>query len=232
MKLVTRTFYFLLISLIYSNLAYANEPAFIQVSAEGRVKAQPDQAEFNITFSSTELEAKQARKVIDKQLDQFLKALTDFDLESQSLDTSRARIHPEYDYVNNQRQLRAYRVLRSVNFKLNQLNQMAPLVKLVSNIAIATLDDIRFGISDPSLLRDEALSNAMQSASRTAQLIAEGYNVKLGKIHRVTHHTNNIRQPQHRAMSLQTEMSSDANNSYKQKDIEFKATIDVAFTFK
>jgi len=232
MKLVSRTVYFLFISLICCNLAYANDLAYIQVSAEGMVKAQPDQAEFNITFSSTELEAEQARKVLDKQLGRFLKALADFDLESQSLDTSQARIHPEYDYVNNQRQLKAYRVVRSINFKLNQLKQMAPLVKLISNITIATLDNIRFSRSDPSFLKNEALSNAMQSATRTAKLIADEYNVKLGKIHRVTHQTNNYHQPKHRAMSLQAEMSSDTNNSYKQKDIEFKATIDVAFTFK
>jgi uncharacterized protein YggE len=227
MRLISFLFFFCLISPI----SWATEPPLIKVTATGKVLAQPDQAEFNISFSATKPESEHAHEIVNDQSNAFLNILEDFELESQSLDSSRVNIFPEYDYRNKQRTLVGYRVIRRVSFKLNQLKQLDELIKHISQTKTSSLEQIQFGVSDPGVLKEEALSNAIVSATRTAQNIAEGFDVKLSKIHRVQHREPTNQQPMMRAMSVQSEMSADTSNNYQQKDLEFKATIDVAFTF-
>jgi len=219
--------------LSFTTLAHAEtERSLIHVNAEGKSTAQPDQVELALDFSATHIEVEPAREEVDQHVQTLLNKLKQFELDTSSLDSSQTNVFPQYDYRNNQRQFLGYQVNRKISFTLKRLEQLEDLIKVITESKVSKLTQMKFGLSDSELYQTEALMNAIQNSRAVAQLIAEGYDVKLGPIHTVKHRTTQNRGV-NRAMMMQAEMASDTSSepSYQQKDLEFKANVDVAFTF-
>ena len=223
----------LLSTLLTLQAAHAdNPPPLIHVVAEGKASAKPDQAQFELTFSTTKMRVEQARAEVDQQVKDLLAKLNAFELDTASLDSSQTQIYPQYEYQNNQQQFLGYQVTRQVSFKLNSLEQLDPLVQTITESKISQLNQIQFILSDPELIKQEALANAIDRSRLLAQKIADGYEVKLGKIHQVTLQPA-AEFPMMRMMAMEAKgAAADAvSDTYQQKELEFKANIDVAFTF-
>ncbi|MFT5719187.1 MAG: hypothetical protein ACI9T7_003399 [Oleiphilaceae bacterium] len=220
--------------LTFTTLAHAEtEQALIHINAEGTSSAKPDQVELVLDFSATQLKVEAAREEVDQHVKVLLKKLKKFELDTSTLDSSQTHVYPQYDYQKKQRQFIGYQVNRNVSFILKRLEQLEDLIKVITESKVSNLTKMQFGLSDSELYQAEALSNAIQNSRAVARLIAEGYDVELGAIHTVRHRTTqNI--GANRAMLMQTEMDSRSSSepTYQQKDLEFKANIDVAFTFE
>jgi len=220
--------------LTFTTLTHAEiEQALIHVNAEGKSSAQPDQVELALDFSVTQLEVEPARKEVDQHVKTLLNKLKKFELDTSSLDSSQTNIYPQYDYRNNQRQFLGYQVNRKISFTLKRLEQLEDLIKVITESKLSKLTQMQFELSDSELYQTEALLNAIQNSRAVAQLIAEGYDVKLGSIHTVKHRTTQNRGV-NRTMMMESAKASDSLHepTYQQKDLEFKASVDVAFTFK
>jgi len=225
--------YLCIVVLTFTTLAHAEpERPLIHVNAEGKSSAQPDQVELALDFSATHLEVEPARKKVDQHVKTLLNKLKTFELDTSSLDSSQTNIYPQYDYRNNQRQFLGYQVSRKISFTLKRLEQLENLIKVITESKVSKLTQMQFGLSDSELYQTEALLNAIQNSRAIAQLIAENYDVKLGPIHTVKHRTTQNRGV-NRAMMMESAMASDSSSkpSYQQKDLEFKANVDAAFTF-
>lgn len=235
---LSTVFSVLLCSLMLSSsqVAFAqnDELALIRVSAEGSVKAQPDQASLSVRFNDTKFDASEARKVVDKQVSTLLKGLKKFSLKENSLDSSQTNINPQYRYHKNERQFTGYQVERNVQFVLSDLSQLEALLSTITGSKAAQLGHISFGLANEGLVRQQALSKAIAKSKQVARHIAKDYGVSLGKIHSVNYQNVGAYQPRAvmmKAMGAEL-MSADAPSSYEQKDLEFKASVNTAFTFK
>lgn len=227
---------FLIVAIFaYSNTGYSatDELPLIHVSAQGKVSAKPNQATLSMRFMDTQLKADDARRKVDQQVRHLLDQLSAYKLKKASLDSSQTQIHPQYDYRNDQRQLKGYQVIRSVNFILLDLSQLDNLLKTITKSQAAQLNNIQFGLSNKAELEQQALNQAIENSKLLAQQIAAGYAVELGQIHSANFQAKTSRPPM-RAMAMSMEMAkSDAEEpSYHQKDIDFTAHINVAFTFE
>ncbi len=226
----------LLLALILSATCLAHENTdsnlpLIEVSTSASAKALPDQAELNITFSSTKLEAEKARKLVDKRVESFLDTLKRYELEENSLDSSQTQVNPKYDYKNGQRQLTGYQVNRELSFKLNDLAQLQNLIELVTVNKASRLGRLDFTLKKPERLKRKALKKAISKAKNKAAIIANNFGVKLGSIYRVSHSDGEHRSaPKMRMMAMKADMSEAESNTYQQKEIEVHASINAAFT--
>lgn len=222
-----------LMSSFFPGSVYAEtDQPLIHVTAEGKATAQPDQVELNLDFIAKNFKVDLARKEVDDKVKALLKKLSKYELDTGSLDSSQTQIYPQYDYRNNQRQFMGYQVSRQISFILNNLEQLEELIETITSNDVSQLNRIQFGLSDSQFIKAEALANAIRNSRHVAQQLAEGYDVQLGTLHRVNHRTTQDR-PALRAMPMQAEMASkSAAPSYQQKDLEFKATVDAAFTFQ
>lgn len=221
---------FLLISI--SVLAFANEKSLINISAEGKVKGQPDMAVFRITIQTTELDAQQAHNKIDSQVKELLRKLKKYAVKDGSLDSSQTSIQAEYDYKMKPKQLLGYRVSRQVSFNLIDLKQLDSLATAVSKLDFTSLNNIEFLVQDSQYYEDLALINAIQIAKQKAELIANEFGVNLGKLKNISHQVNQNSSPVYaRAMVMEDSMLK-SNRSYEQKEIEMNAFIEVSFEIK
>lgn len=216
-----------------SAIAHERTPGFINVGAEGSATANPDQASFNLSFSHTEMDSDQARKQVDRKVEQLLSDLERFDLKERSLDSSQVQIYPQYRYLNNERQFTGYQVERKVQFILSNLDQLDRLLKIITKTKSAQLNPIQFGLSDPDAVRQDAIAKAIEQSKRLAGKIASSYGVELGPIHSVELNSNNAQAPvMMRAMSAVASFDAkESSPSYQQKELEFKAQIQTSFTF-
>jgi len=213
-------------------VAYANDPLpLIQVSAEGISTSAPDQARVQLSFAHSDINVKNAREIVDNNVRLFLVQLKGFELESQTLDSSQINIYPEYDHVNGKRNLRSYQVKRGVKFNLNQLDQLEKLIEVISSASVATLNNIEFSLSDKTILKEEALTKALEHAKHLAQHIASTYEVKLGKVHSIKHQPSFSGPRMMRSMAMESLETNSSASTYQQEKLEYKATIDVAFSF-
>ncbi len=218
---------------LISTQAPADEsPSLIEVSATGTASATPDEANLRIVFSAEDLEVRDARETVDDQVGPFLKGLKKFSLKPDTLDSSQTRIYPQYDYRDGNQQLRAYRVVRTVHLTLGNLEQLEALIKLITDSDASRLEHIDFALSSPEILHKEALDNAIRHSRALAEQLAAGYDVDLGKIHRVQHHASEpMSAPQPRMMAMEM-ARADKAPTYQQKDLEVMAQVSVAFTIK
>jgi len=224
--------YLTLATLAFSTVVHSeNDLPLIHVSAEGKATAQPDQAELHLDFVAKHFEVEQARETVDDQVKTLLRKLSRFELDTSSLDSSQTQIYPQYDYQNKQRQFLGYQVNRSVSFVLKKIEQLEDLVQAITESQVTQLNRIQFGLSDPEFTKTEALANAIRNSRMVAQQIAEGYDVQLGKVHRVSHRATQSPRMM-KAMMVQEMAADSASSSYQQKDLEFKASVEVDFRFK
>lgn len=225
---------FSIFMLMYSAAIHAEtELALIHVNAEGKSSARADQVELALEFSTTHLNVEIAREEVDQHVKTLLKHLKGFELDTSSLDSSQTHVYPQYDYQNKQRQFTGYQVNRSVSFTLKRLEQLEDLIKVITESKVSKLTQMQFSLSYAELYQAEALSNAIQNSRLVAQQIAEGYDVKLGPIHTVQHRTTqNGGVGRARLMQANAFSEKSSEPSYQQKDLEFSANIDVAFTFE
>jgi uncharacterized protein len=217
---------------LLASLSHAEDPALINVSANAIAKGMPDQAQLKLVFSANDFEADDARRRVAKNVQAFLKRLDRFSLAENSLDTSGTNLYPRYDYHNKQRALKDYEFTRRVSFKINDLSELDALMSVITKTKATRIDNISFGIQQPGKLQKQALRKAIKSAKQKAATIAAGFNVELGKIHRVTHHADNNSRPGLRSMAMASEAADSPAQTYQQKELEVRAAIDVAFTFE
>jgi uncharacterized protein YggE len=215
-----------------TNRAYStelNDVSLIDVSTSGVAKSLPDQVEIHVTFSSFNIEAEKGRKDVSGQVTPFLKALEAYDIEENSLDSSQVRLYPRYDYNKNHKELLGYDVSRNITFKLNTLSQLETLVQIITKNKASQISSLNFGLRAPQKLKRQAIKKAISKARREAQLIADGFEVKLGKVHKIVYSDNGRSGPNLRSMAMSAELSHDSSNTYHQKEIEYKANIFASF---
>lgn len=217
---------------VWSQAARADNPIpLITVNAEGSAKALPDQATLHLSFSQTSHKVREARKVVDRQVDKLIKALEDFELAQNSLDTSQSHIHPQYDYQQGQQQLRGYQVTRQVQFILRDLDQLENLIQTITELEVSQLQRLQFGLSDPGSVKQLALDQAIQRSRQLAQHIADQYDAKLGSVHTVRYQAQGPHAPAP-VMAMRAEMAADSAPTYQQKELEFNAHIEVSFKLR
>jgi len=230
--IATVKYIFLALVLTASGQAFAQESTpLISVNGQGKVSAQPDQANVALQFSESSMDASKARQVVDKEVEKLLRKLKNYTIKENSLDSSQTQIHPQYDYHQNRSELKGYQVQRSVSFILSDLSEIEALVETISESKDARLQPLQFGVSKPAQLQNKALNKAIKQSKATAQKIAESYGVTLGKIHSVNYQSSRSNRPVLRAMSMDI-ASAESAPTYKQKDLDFTANIQVSFTFE
>ena len=205
------------------------EQPLIEVSTSGKASALPDQAELNVTFSATNIEAEKARNEVDKLVRPFLTKLSHYDIEENSLDSSQTQLHPRYEYRKNQKVFLGYQLTRHINFKLNSLQQLEKLIKDITDNKASRLDNINFLLKKPQNVKRQALNNAIKKARESAQAIADGFGVELGRVYKVSHSDSTHHAPKMRMMAMSAEMADDQGNTYQQKEIEFHANVVASF---
>ncbi len=230
-RCIMRQILFSIFLITFAMVSQAKEVPSININAEGKVKTHPDMAVFYLNIETSALDASAAHSKIDSQVKDLLKRLKKFDVKEGSLDSSQTSIQAEYDYNIKPKKLLGYQASRQVTFNLTNLKQLDDIVSHLSNLANTNVNNIQFSVQDPQYFEDLALINAIQIAKQKAELIANEFNVELAGLNKVSHQVSHSAPPVF-ARAMKMDLASDQSSSYKQKDIEVSAFVEVSFRLK
>ena len=163
----------------------------IHVTGSGSVTGEPDIATLDLGVSVEKETIAEAREEAASTMTALIASLKANNVAEKDIKTENFSIHPQYDYTDNGRILRGYRVNNTVRAKIRELATLSDIIDAAAgaggnNIVI---NSIQFMIDDTTPLQTQARSLAVKDAEAKAQTLAEASGVTLGEPITITEST-------------------------------------------
>ena len=177
---------------IISPLLPSPESRSIHVTANGSVIGEPDIATLNLGVSVEKDTVAEAREVAASAMTTVIESLKANDIAEKDIQTENFSIYPQYDYTDNGRVLRGYRVNNTVSAKVRELESLSDIIDDAAAAGgdIVVVNAIQFMIEDSTALQTQARALAVKNAEAKAQTLAEASGVTLGKPVTITETTS------------------------------------------
>lgn len=155
----------------------------IHVTGSGSVVSEPDIATLNLGVSVEKTSVEEAREAAASAMTAVIESLRANDVAEKDIQTENFNIYPQYDYIDNGRVLRGYRVNNTVSAKVRELESLSDIIDHAAAAGgdIVVVNAIRFMIEDTTALQTQARALAVKNAETKAQTLAEASGVNLGK---------------------------------------------------
>ena len=155
----------------------------IHVTGSGSVVGEPDIATLNLGVSVEKASVEEAREAAASAMTTVIESLKANDVAEKDIQTENFSIYPQYDYTDNGRVLRGYRVNNTVSAKVRALESLSDIIDDAAAAGgdIVVVNAIEFMIEDDTALQTQARALAVKNAEAKAQTLAEASDVTLGK---------------------------------------------------
>ncbi len=160
--------------------------ARISLQGRGEVSVTPDMA---IVTTRVVSAGKKASDTLNRNTETMTKVIADIEaagVDEKDIQTSGFSIHPRYDHREDRRgqepKIVGYEVSNGVTVRIRDLSKLGTILETVVSSGANSIDNIRFDVSDPAKVLDEARKAAVTDAKHKADLYAQALGVKLGPI--------------------------------------------------
>lgn len=155
----------------------------IHVNGSGSVTGEPDIATLNIGVSVEKDTVAEAREKAASAMTALIETLKANNIEEKDINTENFSIYPQYDWTEEGRILRGYRVNNTVRAKVRDLDSLSDVIDDAAEAGgdYVVLNSIQFMIEDTTPLQAQARTLAVEDAKAKAQTLADASGVTLGK---------------------------------------------------
>lgn len=216
------------------------EGPHITTSGNSVIKAVPDMATMNINVVVTEKDAAAAKTAVDKRVAEYFEFLKKNGIDKKDINAANVRTQPKYDYnsVTQKSKVEGYTAMRSVEVKVNKLDQLNSLLDGALAAGLNEINSVEFGVANPQQYRDEARTKAIQNATEQANALAKGFNVQLGAVYSISYNAPAAVpfpvSARNYGGNMKAAVAQDlnVNETYEQESIDFNDQVDVVFELK
>lgn len=205
----------------------------VVTSGTASVDAVPDMATLAIEVNVSDKDAASAKKQADERIAHYMTFLAQNSVAKKDISAANLRTQPEYDYLKDGKsKLKGYLAVRSVEVTVRQLDK---LNELLDGALKAGLNDIRAitpGVANPEQYKDKARQQAIDDATRQAQMLAKGFHSTLGPVYSIRYHVSNYQPAPMVRMMKASAAPVSAQETYEQQTIQFEDQVDVVFELK
>jgi uncharacterized protein YggE len=169
-------------------LAYAQSAAVqiaqITVTGEGRVDVAPDMAVITLGVTREGRTAAEAMAGNSAQLAQVLANLKAAGIADRDLQTSGLSLNPNWNHNSSTGapRIQGYVASNQLSVRVRALETLGAVLDAAVKDGANTLNGVRFAITDPAPLLDEARKRAVADARHKAELLSEAAGVSLGRV--------------------------------------------------
>ena len=155
----------------------------LHVTGSGSVVGEPDIATLSLGVSVEKASVEEAREVAASAMTDVTASLTANNVAEKDIQTENFSIYPQYDYTDNGRVLRGYKVNNTVSVKVRELESLSDIIDAAAAAGgdIVVVNAIDFMIEDSTALQTQARALAVKNAEAKAQTLAAASGVTLGK---------------------------------------------------
>lgn len=199
-------FYIMLISLIFASQINANEVRLISVVGEAKKSFDPDIVRLNIIVWGKGESAKKAQDEAVLQYELLKKAVADFKVKKEDIQTTSYDLNPEhvYDQKTNRNLINGYSVNQGLVVILRKITDAGLFLDsltthsktLRSGINIQSLS---FDLDKRSEEENKLMSKAVENAYEQAQYLANAAKVKIKGLYRLSPNNGSGPLPSRRA---------------------------------
>ena len=182
---------------IVSPLFPSPESRSIHVTGSGSVTGEPDIATLYLGVSVEKESVEEAREAAANAMTAVIDSLKANDIAENDIQTENFSIYPQYDYTEEGRVLRGYRVNNTVSVTARALESLSDIIDdaIGAGGDIVVVNSIQFMIEDPTPLQAQARALAVKDAEAKAQTLAEASGVSIGKPITITETTRTTGPP-------------------------------------
>jgi uncharacterized protein YggE len=219
---------------IISPLVPSPESRSIHVNGSGSVTGEPDIATLNLGVSVEKETVEEAREEAASAMTAVIDSLKANDIAENDIQTENFSIYPQYDYTDEGRVLRGYRVNNSVRTKVRELETLSDIIDDATGAGgdIVVVNSIQFMIEDPTPLQAQARALAVKNAEAKAQTLAEASGVTLGKPITITETSRAAGPPIAYAESAEFAADDGARSSTPIQAGELTVTINITVVYE
>ncbi|MDW8280012.1 MAG: SIMPL domain-containing protein, partial [bacterium] len=166
------------------------------VSAEGKVTASPDIAQFNFSIISEGYDLSKIQKENTEKTNKSIEFLKNQGIDPKDIKTQYYNISPKYTYyncfqaiVNNLEskpcpppKISGYTITQTINVKIKDFSKIGNILSGIVEYGANNVSDLQFSVNDQSKLENEAREEAIKKAQEKAKNIAKSAGFKLGKL--------------------------------------------------
>ncbi|NCB02870.1 MAG: DUF541 domain-containing protein, partial [Spirochaetia bacterium] len=156
----------------------------VSVNGSAVLSITPDSASMRIRVSEIGVNTKEAQQQVNVKIASILSVLNEVGVSKDDISTTGYEFSPEYEYVENKRELVGQRVSQSIYFVVREINTketlLATILDRLADISNISLGSITFSKEDMSGLYDEVRTLAMLDAINKGSLYARVANLSLG----------------------------------------------------
>ncbi|CCN35794.1 conserved hypothetical protein [Vibrio nigripulchritudo SO65] len=202
----------------------------ISTSGYGEVTAVPDMAEFTVQVVETMMTAEQAKQAVDKAVSSFVERLTQAGVKRDNISSTNLYLAPQYHYPKSGKvELVGYQASRSVTVTVEVLENLNSYLDGALGDGINRIDDIQLKVKDESKYQQQARLAAIKDANDKARSLAEGFELDVDGVWRISYNNSSHSPALMRSMALGAEKAS---NSYQDSSIVIRDRVDVVYKLK
>lgn len=212
------------------------ENSGICVSGEEKIQATPDIAEITYSVYTQEKDAKTCQTENAQDVDAVLSLLKEKGIDEQNIRTNNVGLDPIYDW-NNGRKITGYEMTTEIVVSSVPIDEAGTIISDSVNAGINSIDSVEYQCSNFDELYAEALKNAITSARKKADLMAEAGGKKVVAMTQVqeisssnqavAYSSNNMKQ-----MAVMKAESADTGTSLMPGQVEVEAEVSVTFSIE
>ena len=161
----------------------------ISVSGSGTASATPDEVVLRLGVETRAETASAALSQNNGQMEAVVAALTEGDVPRENIQTQTVQLRPQYDEspqrepgAAGQQELTGYVASNIVEARTSDLGAIGQLLDEAVEAGANRIEGLRFEVSEPGELLDQAREAAWQDAEEKAQQLATLAGVELGNV--------------------------------------------------
>ena len=174
---------------LWAQDAAAQIPAQIAVTGEGVVTAAPDMATVSLGVTQHAKTAKEAMDLTNTELAKVLENLKAAGIEARDLQTSGLSLQRDSDSgysVSGGSKFDGFTARNQLTVTVRKIDNLGTILDAAVKDGANTLNNVQFGVADPSPLLDEARLRAVADARHRADVVAGAAGVRLGTVITIT----------------------------------------------
>jgi uncharacterized protein YggE len=151
----------------------AESEDFITVYGQGIVYIEPDIAYITLGYDNLDPDPKKAQDANTTAMDKIITAVKAAGIEDADIQTAQYSVLQEYNYTNDKKETRGYRVTNTVKVKVKDVTKAGDIIKAAYDAGSNLFNGITFDIIKRQDSYLEALDIAMSRAEEKAQKLAQ-----------------------------------------------------------
>lgn len=169
------------------------------LSGVGIVVAEPDMAVITVGAAHQAKTAKAAMGAVNRASAAMLDVLRAAGIDSADMQTSRLSLSPVYDRRSHEEggpTLVGFSASNQMTVRVREIDQVGAVLGELVAAGANDMGGIRFELSDPGPLQDEARKMAVADARARAELFAQAAGVRLGRIMTISEAGSSVPRPE------------------------------------